>query len=388
MTQLDLSKRYLLARPIGGFNDMLVQLERAAEYAKRFDRVMILDTRFSGLQAQLETVFEWHDPDGPEVIMYTQEIGDQLNRIPSVFPPVLRHNILSYEVKWNRQAGTAMEMHSGQVLTFDMVRDYREGLLVHHQAGGGVIAYRTLKRLRLKTDVANEIVSRLLPLGVDYDAIHIRHSDYQTRYWQLLLLLRLVLRNRHVLICSDNAQVKRLARRILHRSTKLISVSDIPDLAGKPLHGTKQNDPLQLNLNMLTDLFSMALSRRLFFTGVAPQKHNQTFKSGLRLWYQSYSGFSVLAERLRSNPEVVVSLLQNNTMREPAELLRERRTESSDPVRQKQIQRQDKVLGILHKGIRDPKWLYLDSPLPDNVLSPHRLKGLYAQSAEDAASEG
>ena len=191
------------------------------------------------------------------------------------------------------------------------------------------------------------------------------------------MLLRFVLKDRRVLICSDNARVKRLARRVLHPSTTLISVSDVPELAGRPLHLTKQDVPHEMNVNLLTDLFSMALSSRLFFTGVAAQHSSWRLK--LTLWHQRFSGFSRLAERLRTNPDLVVQLLRKATVCDVDDFVRNREGQGN-PKRARQIEWQDRVNRMLRKNLREPKWLMEDGPLPDDVVSPPRLRPLYAPS--------
>ena len=50
--------RYLLTKPMGGFNDALVQLERTRAYATRHDRVLVVDLSKCGIRIPILSLFE------------------------------------------------------------------------------------------------------------------------------------------------------------------------------------------------------------------------------------------------------------------------------------------------------------------------------------------
>lgn len=299
--QLDTAKRYLLSRPRGGFNDTFVQLEKSALYAEKFGRVLILDMSGSGIGAQLDTLFDGSFDVGPELVVWDADIAQACDRADSVYPDFVKNRLSSYSVVVKFKPIRLVEKMSDKTLNFDHSCDHDAQLLVYDQFGGGCASFRALKRLRLRADVANEIVARLLPLGRGYDAVHIRHSDYKTQFRRFLVQLRPLLRKRRVLICSDSVAAKSAAQKILHRSTSVMSVADIPDIGRRALHQAKELDAYDRNLDLLCDLFGMALSDQLFFTQVTAKG------SGRRL----YSGFSLLAELLRRNKDVVRQLLAN-----------------------------------------------------------------------------
>lgn len=300
--QLEPNKRYLLSRPSGGLNDQLVQIEGSALYAEKFDRVMVLDTTRMGLRVPFETLFELRSNPNVVILTYNDTFALGFDAATSVFPPSIQHKISTYKTKWYKKAKQRVVKESGEFLNFDHSRDYEEQVLVYEQSGGGLLSFRTLKRLRLQADVANIIISRLVPLGQGYDAVHVRHSDYKTKFKRFLISLRWVLQERPVLICSDSRTAKNAARSILHPTTKVMSVSDIPDLGGAPLHLTKTVNFNETNIDLLSDLFALSLSDSLFFPKLAGQRWGSHIK---------YSGFSVLAEMLRRNRDVVEGLFEN-----------------------------------------------------------------------------
>jgi hypothetical protein len=94
-------------------------------------------------------------------------------------------------------------------------------------------------------------------------------------------------------VCSDDRNCRETARKFFTDST-LVSVADIPDTGGNPLHFYDSGDVYAKNLAMLTDLFTLAGARELFFTRVA---------QGV------YSGFSALAYALHRRPDILNRLL-------------------------------------------------------------------------------
>lgn len=299
--QFDPDKRYLLARPRGGFNDAMVQLEKCRRYAEAYNRVMILDMTNTGLRDGFEKVFEPSENFGCELVPWSDDMIDAFDAEKSIMPEQLQGRVSSYRGKWVTKIRRQVDRETKCVLSFDFLKDHDAQVLVHDQHGGGVLSLHALSRLTLRPEIATSIVESLLKLETPYVAVHIRHSDYKTRFSKFLKLLRPLLRNKNVLICSDSRKAKDKAAAILHLSTTVQSVSDIPDLKGRPLHYKNKFDRDQANLDLLTDLIAIALSERLHFT-----KLTKKFK-----YRVSFSGFSLVAELLRSNRDVVWHLLSS-----------------------------------------------------------------------------
>ena len=192
-----------------------------------------------------------------------------------------------------------MDTVSGCEINFDHARDHEEQLLVYEQMGGGLASFHLLNRLTLTGAVARAIAARLDGLGSGYEAIHIRHSDYKTDFDTFLRRLRPVLRGRRVVMCSDSAEAKGAAAALLDPTTTVMSVADIPDTKGAPLHTTEDVDYQAANIHLLADLFAMSLARRLFFTRLSGH-HTARGKA---------SGFSMLAAVLSRHPAVLRNLL-------------------------------------------------------------------------------
>ena len=283
--------RYLLCRPNGGLNDSLVQMELCRLHAVRFGRTLIVDTSRCGLRLPFEEVFVPRDDFGPPVLGWSAQLAAELDRCASVRPSALAGRISTYQSVWDTELDNTVEPESRQRIVFDFDRDHSETLLVHEQPGGGKRGFGFLERVALAPWIADAVAARLLPLGGDYDAIHVRHTDLSTDYVRLFQRCRGLFAGRHLLVCSDSVAVKRCAREVFADST-ILSVADIPDTAGEGLHWSALSDPRRAAVDLFCDLVAIARSRTFVFTAVERQ-------SGRRA---GFSGFSVLADMLRQQP--------------------------------------------------------------------------------------
>ncbi|TPW33107.1 hypothetical protein FJU08_00615 [Martelella alba] len=287
-------EKLLLARPLGGLNDSLVQLELCRSYAQRFGRTLIIDTNAGNLKDDFHIYFEPLAHFGVPLRLYSADVVQDLNQIDSVRPAAVTHQLSTYKLKFIEQRYVLADKKVP--VQFDMAADHKEQLLVHEQCGGGRDSFNFLQHVCLQPFLANEIVKRLLSLKLGYDAIHVRHTDYQTDYRNFLKRLAPSVRGRRVLLCTDSPQVQEEAPALLAGCADVLMLSQIPDTGGLPGHELGREGAFKRNIDALTDLVAMACSRRFYFTNVSQG---------------NISGFSMLAESLRLNPALTLSLLRN-----------------------------------------------------------------------------
>jgi len=299
MKILDPSKNYLLSRPQGGFTDKMAQIEKSRLYAARYGRCLIMDTTTAGLREPFDALFEPTADFGCEVIVWTPEIGRELDTIENVLPRDLKNRVSTYETTWVTKAKCCCDIQTGCATLFDFSKDHDEQLLIYDQAGGGIAAIHALSHLVLRAEIADQIAERLIALGSEYDAVHIRHTDYKTNYRKFLRRLRPRLKGRSVLVCTDSFDVTQATRRILCPSTTILSNANVPDMDGKPLHTAEGLDNRALNLDMISDLLALGCAETLYFTGLAGRYSNRA----------DLSGFSLFADLLWRNPDVIRSFL-------------------------------------------------------------------------------
>lgn len=297
-----MSERYLLCRPEGGFNDMLCQIELCWRYAETHGRTLIVDSAATVFGDDFARYFRLAEGRHAE-LQLSPERRKQLNAA-TLFPEAVQGRIDGYTKVWNEHAWGFVDASSHEPLSFDANRRYPQTCLLHHQHGGGTVSLDALRRLRLQPELAQYIRGRIAGLGADYDAIHVRHTDYVTDVGHFFGSLVGKLAGRRVLVCSDNAEVITLARKTFKRA-EIVTVSDVPELEGRPihLHGTAAGVPaFDLNRDMLTDLMALAASAHLHVSRVADGP-------GGRLPYQQLSGYSYLAMSLNQSRKLLKQLL-------------------------------------------------------------------------------
>jgi hypothetical protein len=181
---------------------------------------------------------------------------------------------------------------SGSPLRFDLTRHHPEQLLVHHQYGGGTLSFAAIARLRIVPELADRIAA-LKAAHPSYIAVHIRNTDYRTDYEPILQALKEHPHTGEILFCSDDARCKQRAQEVL--GDRLFYSTATPDTQGRSLHANPDLDRWEQNSNALVDLVMLALANQLFLTKIS---------SGI------YSGFSLLANFLHHNPQVLASFLR------------------------------------------------------------------------------
>ncbi|MFC2970226.1 hypothetical protein [Acidimangrovimonas pyrenivorans] len=288
------SEKFLLCRPRGGLNDALVQLEACRAYAAKHRRRLVVDMSRGGLKDDFHRYFKPLPHFGPELLPWSKDVAAALDRLQYVVPPEVAGRLASYRTSF---VDNRFRLDGGDLpVLFDFSRDHREDLLVYEQGGGGVAALNLLRHLAFSEEVASEILRRLERLGADYDAVHVRHSDYQTDYRRFLRRIAPALRGRRVLLCTDSRAVQAEAPELLRGCARIMTLFDVPETGGQSLHSLARDNAFDANLDTLTDLLALASARRLYFT---------TVTKGV------LSGFSILAEGLRQQPQLVRGLLRD-----------------------------------------------------------------------------
>jgi hypothetical protein len=264
------SSKFVLCLPCGGFNDMLCQIEKCVRYARSNQRVLLLDTSYSGLHDDIRNYF---------TLAFACEVAHPED----------------YGYKTRVDAGDLVISQTGNAedirLRLDdenrvgdqIKRPSEETLVVHYSPGGGDLAIKSLEKMHPLDLVQKGILSGLPVTDRPYIAIHIRNTDYRTDYEKAFSALEDKVRGKTVVLCSDD-----------ERSVSYFveTYSDICDVQlsksdrssdGRPLHGDVVGDVFANNISMLTDLFTLAFAERLYMVDTQNTKR---------------SGFSVLAAHM------------------------------------------------------------------------------------------
>jgi hypothetical protein len=291
------NERLLLCRPEGGLNDILSEIGKCVAYARKYNRLLIVDTNHSDTVNFKDAFSNYFSTSKPNIFLNShqqQHLFDSLD----VMPPFLKGRVTSSDRSILRA-----ELGKATPISFDFAHDYTEPLLVHQQNGqqkkrNAMIALGSLK---LNVELANELQLRLTSIGGAYSAFHIRHTDYETDYVGRVRKLAAKISGQ-IFVATDNRAVVDFFKTVFGEK-RIITFSKLPDVAGKPLHYDNDfEDMKRLNREAILDVLTLALAKRYIFFP------RETGKFALQ---SSYSGFSVLAARLRNSPKLLKQILPN-----------------------------------------------------------------------------
>ncbi|CAH1903666.1 Glycosyl transferase family 2 [Candidatus Nitrotoga sp. HW29] len=290
-------EKFLLCRPIGGLNDTLCQIEKCWRYAEKFSRSLIIDTRKSGLLAEFS---EFFSPRTSLTKVYFRLSEAQLCLLDTLpcFPHSVQGKIKTYFSISSKDSINYIDREISTILTFDFNKNYDERVLIHEQCGGGELSFDLLNRVSISEKIRPIILDKIQKLDHDYLAIHVRNTDYQTKFEDLFKDIYPKVSNKSLLVCSDDAEVISRAKSFFTLSKILIS-SYPPQTEKKPLHySTTYNDDEQrkkATINSIIDLVALGRSTELYFANVTAGHP---------------SGFSRLAMYLCGNKNVIDALLK------------------------------------------------------------------------------
>lgn len=288
------TRNLLLCRPQGGLNDMLSEIGKCLAYARKYNRIVIVETDYFDL-THFNDDFS-HYFTSRDVRLKIQCVDVSLDHLTCV-PKFIEGRVTSYRCDPNT---VGIDLDTGQQVSFDFTHDYDEALLVHHSNGQqkGRNAILALAALQLNVSLAQRLKLRTAALA-KYSAVHIRHTDYKTDYEKRIIDLGIKVHG-NIFVATDNSDVLKYCKSVLGVA-RVFSFSHLPDDAGMPLHHLRPAENARLrNEDAVLDLFTLALAQNFYFYPRIVGRFN---------FRRSYSGFSVLVDRLRHEPRLLHRVL-------------------------------------------------------------------------------
>jgi hypothetical protein len=191
-----LDKKILICRPHGGFNDILVVINKCYKYAKTYDRNLYIDTNRSGFLDGFDKYFNVSENEAEKIFLNTSHLLSITN--------VSKSDCEKLKIIANIPFDTQT--------VFDFSKDYNDQILVYEKDGGGDESIFVFEWLLLKEEVKKHIVNIIKPLG-EYDAVHVRNSDYKTDYKKFFTQINDKL-DKKIVLCTDSYECQEYAKRL------------------------------------------------------------------------------------------------------------------------------------------------------------------------------
>lgn len=212
-----LNKKIVFCRPCGGLNDMFVQMQKCRKYALTYDRKLYIDGLRGGFLDSFSNYFI--SPEG----VYLEGFDDFSQYYFNCYPACLKNDVINYEAKWSGEKRQYVYAVANELITFDFSKPYEEDILVHEQCGGGFGA-DIFEWLRLNEKIRIYIVGILEKFG-EYDAMHVRNTDYKTDYKAFFESIKDKLARR-IVLCTDDLQCQIYAKSFF--GDRLYVVTELP----------------------------------------------------------------------------------------------------------------------------------------------------------------
>ena len=290
--------RYIICSPRGGLNDTLNQIERCRRLCVISNRTLILFTEDSGLMNPFFNIFMTTNSFKVRCISYSK--SDFLIKPQETIDlKIAKKLIQTNPVTWTTNNFYFKNGLQSRVITKDALGP--EKFLLDIQCGGGIDSFSILKHLKFTSRFKKIINNEIAKLPPYYVAIHIRNTDMKTNYQEYIQTIKYKVSDKTLVICTDD---KKVVEFILSEmpNTNIITTPTLERAKGHPLHMTHQAGIklIESKAEMFTsicdtliDLSILAMSNQFFFT----KNCNGNF-----------SGFSLLANYLHSNPKLIDKL--------------------------------------------------------------------------------
>jgi hypothetical protein len=289
-----LNKKIVFCRMRGGFGDGFAQIQRCYEYAKKYDRKLYIDGSRGGFLDSFNNYFVVSED------VYFERFNDFARYDFSCYPACLENDVVNYKTRWDSNLNRHVHSQSGVPIIFNFSKHYDEDILVHEHHSDGSNAFKVFEWLRLNEKVRTHIVNILEKLG-EYDAIHVRNTDYKTDYKTFFEDIKDKLGDK-IVLCTDDLQCQLYAKSFF--GDKFCIVTELPDTQGKPLHYHSTTNKFAINLATITDLFLLAKAKHLYFSTISPSSSYKHTLSGTFI-----STFSRLAKDLHEGQDLVQKIL-------------------------------------------------------------------------------
>lgn len=240
--------KYVLCMPMGGLNDMCNVIYNCLLYCRKFNRILVIDTRQScHFKDSIHKYIEINDPN-----IYIDTIERWYSTIGSktIYPEYVKSII--HNIKPVYTSPTIFYHETIGPLHFDVNKDYPHDILLCARCGGGESLHKLLSPYKLKHIVKNVFIERRALLPVSYVGVHIRHSDILSDIPSFMEKHTDIFLKNPIFIASDNVDVIKLFRETYKEVYTFSEIGDFKALGVKSIQKILRSDIEHENYNIDT----------------------------------------------------------------------------------------------------------------------------------------
>jgi len=280
-----LEPRYMLCIPQAGIFDKMNIIYKCVQYAKKYNRVLIIDTTDDWFNDDINDYIQIHSPH-----VYTGTADSITHKISdlSIYPPTINiEKLQNITLKIEKQ----YHYYQNNIdLTIDLKKDYKERVIVYSDLGGGYGPVDLLEISSFSPMVLDVYKSRRKQLPKKYIGIHIRNTDHKSDVPKFIDTYKTALVGHIIFLASDNKNTIDEFKKLYGKN--IITFANIVDNGGKPIHDgyyrTKEESK-EYNIDTFVDILLLATATEYYYSSET-------------------SWFSKNVAKLRTKPDLVMRL--------------------------------------------------------------------------------
>lgn len=278
--------KYVLCIPMGGLNDMCNIIYQCILYCRKFNRILVIDTRSSCHFK--DSIHKYIKIDDPNIYTDTIESWHSSVENKTIYPEYIK-DIDNIQPKYTGPQtfthGTDGPLH------FDLNKNYSQDILVYVRCGGGRNLHVLLLQCKLKDIIRNVFIQRRALLPASYIGVHIRHSDILSDIPTFMKKHTDIFLKNPIFIASDNAGVIKLFRESYKEVYAFSEIGDFKTLGVKSIQKINRSDIDHENYNIDTLVDLLLLGSSDIFL------------------HSTYSGYSLAAKELFNNKAIINNII-------------------------------------------------------------------------------
>jgi hypothetical protein len=285
-----LEPTYIICIPQGGLIDMCSVIYKCHEYAKKYNRILLIDTTTGWFNDDINDYIQFHSP-----FIYTGHPNTLYHKIKdlSVYPNGFDIMNTAFPDKRQDAIGKWSFFINDRILSYNLDKSFDERIIVYSMYRVGKHYFDDLLRFSTLSDmVKNAYWSARSRLPSYYVGVHVRNTDYASNVPDFIENHKSQFSDKAIFVATDNRSSLDLFKE--KYGSNIFSFTDITDNGGKPLHEVNtrtKEESRKYNIDTFVDLLLLATANEYYYSS-------------------KESGFSLAIAELR-NEDVLLKRLLN-----------------------------------------------------------------------------
>ena len=254
------NKQYLICYPGGGFNDMMNVILTCYNYALKYNRILVIDTRCLWFNDTIHNYISFNSE-----IIYKDDLDVLYTELEneSIFPLELKGHLKIFKPTFNIEFNCYY--YNSTNTRIDLNKKYDETVVVFSNCGFGKDILELLKICKFKCIITEMYKLRRALLPKSDISVHIRNTDYKSDVDTFLKSHNHIFNGKHIFLASDHKDTIDLVKSIY--GSNVFSFANIPDNKGKNIHHNHSSiDSREFNIDCIVDFLLLASGDELYYS--------------------------------------------------------------------------------------------------------------------------